>query len=52
MDLNYFSLAEAAELIAKREISSEDLIQAHLDRISILESSIKLLYHPDPRSGS
>ena len=37
MDLNYFSLAEAAELIAKREISSEDLIQAHLDRISILE---------------
>lgn len=37
MDLNYFSLAEAAELIAKREISSEDLIQAHLDRIFLLE---------------
>jgi aspartyl-tRNA(Asn)/glutamyl-tRNA(Gln) amidotransferase subunit A len=37
MDLYYFSLAEAADLIAKREISSEDLVQAHLDRIASVE---------------
>ncbi len=37
MDLNYLSLSEAADLIAKREISAEDLVQAHLDRISLLE---------------
>jgi aspartyl-tRNA(Asn)/glutamyl-tRNA(Gln) amidotransferase subunit A len=37
MDLNYLSLAEAAELIAKREISSEDLVQVHLERISHLD---------------
>ena len=37
MDLVNFSLAEAADLIAKREISCEDLVQEHLDRISVLE---------------
>lgn len=37
MDLIYFSLAESAELIAKREISSEDLVQEHLDRIASVE---------------
>ncbi len=51
MDLNYFSLAEAAELIAKREISSEDLIQAHLDRISILESSINSFITQTPEAA-
>ena len=40
MDLNYFSLAEAAELIAKREISSEELVQAHLDQIAGYEPVI------------
>ena len=37
MDLFYMSLAEAAELISKREISCEDLVQAYLVRISQLE---------------
>ncbi|MCJ7535543.1 MAG: amidase [Anaerolineales bacterium] len=40
MDLNYLSLAEASDLIAKREISSEDLVQAHLDRIAQLEPKL------------
>ena len=47
MDLHYFTLAEAAELIAKREISAEDLVQVHLERISqldpILNSFITML---------
>lgn len=37
MNLYYLSLVEAAELIAKREISSEDLVQEHLERISNLD---------------
>ena len=37
MDFHYLSLAEVAELIAKREISSEDLVQVHLERISHLD---------------
>jgi aspartyl-tRNA(Asn)/glutamyl-tRNA(Gln) amidotransferase subunit A len=37
MNLTYLSLAEASDLIAKGEISSEDLVQAHLDRITTLE---------------
>ncbi len=37
MDLNYLSLAEAAEFIAKGELSSEDLVQSHLDRAALLE---------------
>ena len=40
MDLCYSSLVEAADLIAKREITSEDLVQAHLDRISAQEPKL------------
>ena len=48
MDLNYLSLVEAADLIAKREISSEDLVQAHLDRISLLDSRLNSFITPTP----
>jgi aspartyl-tRNA(Asn)/glutamyl-tRNA(Gln) amidotransferase subunit A len=40
MDLNYLTLAEASDLIAEQEVSSEELTQAHLDRISELESKL------------
>jgi len=40
MDLNYLTLAEAADLIAKQEVSCEELTQAHLGRISVLESKL------------
>jgi aspartyl-tRNA(Asn)/glutamyl-tRNA(Gln) amidotransferase subunit A len=48
MDLNYLSLSEAADLIAKREISAEDLVQAHLDRISLLEPRLNSFITPTP----
>ena len=37
MKLTDLTLAEASDLIAKQEISSEELTQAHLKRISQLE---------------
>ena len=40
MDLNYLTLAEASDMIAKQEISSEELTQAHLDRISRMEPQL------------
>ena len=49
MDLNYLTLAEASDLIAEREVSSEELTQAHLDRISVLESKLNcfITYTPE-----
>ncbi len=40
MDLNYLTLAEASDLIAKQKVSCEELTQVHLDRISVLESKL------------
>lgn len=40
MDLNYLTLAEASDLIAERKVSSEELTQAHFDRISVLEPKL------------
>ncbi|UCD97663.1 MAG: amidase [Chloroflexota bacterium] len=40
MELTNLSLLEASDLIAKRVISCEDLTQAHLDRISLLEPQL------------
>jgi aspartyl-tRNA(Asn)/glutamyl-tRNA(Gln) amidotransferase subunit A len=40
MDLNNLTLVEASDLIAKGEVSSEELTKAHLDRISKLESKL------------
>ncbi len=40
MDLNYLTLAEASDLIAKQEVSCEELTQAHLDRISEMDSKL------------
>lgn len=51
MDLNYLSLAEAAGLIAKREISSEDLVQVHLDRISLLEPRLNCFITQTPEAA-
>ena len=51
MDLNYLSLAEAADLIAKREISSEDLAEAHLDRISIWEPRLNSFITQTPEAA-
>jgi aspartyl-tRNA(Asn)/glutamyl-tRNA(Gln) amidotransferase subunit A len=51
MDLNYLSLVEAADLIAKREISSEDLVQAHLDRISLLEPRLNSFITQTPEAA-
>jgi len=51
MDLNYLSLAEAADLIAKREISSQDLAEAHLDRISILEPRLNSFITQTPEAA-
>jgi aspartyl-tRNA(Asn)/glutamyl-tRNA(Gln) amidotransferase subunit A len=51
MDLNYLSLAEAADLIAKREISSEDLVQAHLDRIAIFEPMLNSFITQTPAAA-
>jgi aspartyl-tRNA(Asn)/glutamyl-tRNA(Gln) amidotransferase subunit A len=51
MDLNYLSLAEAAELIAKREITCEDLVQAHLDRISLLEPKLNCFITQTPEAA-
>ena len=51
MDLNYLSLAEAAELIAKREISAEDLVQIHLDRISLLEPTLNCFITETPETA-
>ncbi len=40
MDLDHLDLVEASDLVAKKVISCEELTQAHLDRISELESNL------------
>ncbi|MDI6857514.1 MAG: Asp-tRNA(Asn)/Glu-tRNA(Gln) amidotransferase subunit GatA [Dehalococcoidia bacterium] len=41
MDLCYLTIHEAAALLSKREISSRELTQAVLDRIALVEDSVK-----------
>jgi aspartyl-tRNA(Asn)/glutamyl-tRNA(Gln) amidotransferase subunit A len=40
MDLNYLTLVEASDLIARGEITAEDLTQAQLERISRIEPKL------------
>jgi aspartyl-tRNA(Asn)/glutamyl-tRNA(Gln) amidotransferase subunit A len=51
MDLNYLTLAEASDLIARGEISSEELTQAHLDRISRLEPQLNCFITQTPEAA-
>jgi len=51
MDLNYLSLAEAAGLIARRELSPLELTQAHLDRIARLEPSLNCFITLTPQAA-
>ena len=51
MDLNYITLAEASDLIARGEISSEELTQAHLDRISRLEPQLNCFITQIPEAA-
>lgn len=48
MDLDYLSLVEASDLIAKKVISCEELTQAHIDLISELESKLNCFITPTP----
>jgi aspartyl-tRNA(Asn)/glutamyl-tRNA(Gln) amidotransferase subunit A len=51
MDLNYLALVEAADLITKKVISSEELTQAHLDRISKLDTSLNCFISLTPETA-
>ncbi len=51
MDLNYLTLAEASDMIAKQEISSEELTQAHLDRISRMEPQLNCFITQTPEAA-
>jgi aspartyl-tRNA(Asn)/glutamyl-tRNA(Gln) amidotransferase subunit A len=51
MDLNYLALVEAADLISKKVISSEELTQAHLDRISKLDTSLNCFISLTPETA-
>jgi aspartyl-tRNA(Asn)/glutamyl-tRNA(Gln) amidotransferase subunit A len=51
MNLTDLSLAEASDLIAKLKVSSEDLTQAHLDRISRLEPELNCFITQTPEAA-
>ncbi len=48
-DLHRLTATEASKLIAKREISSEDLVKACLDRIHARESTVQAWAHLDEK---
>ncbi len=47
MDLKKLTMTEAAALLAEKKISSQELCQAYLDRISQIEPSVKALLSLD-----
>ncbi len=51
MDLSYLTLVEASDLIAKQEVSSEDLTQAHLERISRIEPKLNSFITHTPEAA-
>lgn len=51
MDLNYLTLAEAAKLVRDRDLSPEDLTQAHLDRIALLEPRLNCFITQTPQAA-
>ncbi len=51
MDLTYMALVEASDLIAKKVISSEELTQAHLERISELDTRLNCFITLTPETA-
>jgi aspartyl-tRNA(Asn)/glutamyl-tRNA(Gln) amidotransferase subunit A len=48
MDLTYLTVSEASDLLRKREVSSEDLTRAALERIEDTDTALNAFVHVDP----
>lgn len=51
MDLNYLTLSEAADLVARRELSPVEITQAHIDQIKLLEERLNCFISYTPEAA-